>query len=398
MAAGILMPAMDAAALWEDRLELFVAESVTRDDNVFRLSSAQGAPTVPGSSAKGDTFRTTSVGFNFNVPVSRQSFVGGLAWNDTRYQQFTFLDLTGRAGRAVWQWQVGDALTGKLGYTETRTLASFANVQSGGVQSITPNALTTQQVFFNAGYRLTPRWELRGEASRLKQSNELVVRRVNDVTVDGAELTVSYVTPLKNKIGVSARTEQARYPIPLAVPGQLIDSDYRQQILAVVADWTLAGHSHVSARAGRVSRSYEQSSQRDFEGPTYQAAYEWKPTAKFTLTALALREISATEEVTVGYVVVKGAALRPALRLTEKFGIAGTFEYSERDYRGDPALGLGNVTTRTDKVRSAGLTASYRPLRTVTLEIALLRETRSSTAAFGDYEVNVARAGARIGI
>jgi hypothetical protein len=177
----------------------------------------------------------------------------------------------------------------------------------------------------------------------------------------------------------------------------LVDNDYRQQIIAIVTDWTPTGHSHFIARAGRVSRSYEQLPQRDFQGPTFNVTYDWNPTGNFILTALAVREISTTEEVTVGFVVVKGAALRPTLRLTEKIRMSGTLEYSEREYRGDPRLALGNVTTRTDHVRSAGLTVSYRPLRTITLEMALLRETRSSTAAFGDYEVNIARAGARIG-
>jgi hypothetical protein len=36
---GGLTPATDANALWGDRLELFVAEAVTHDDNVFRISS-----------------------------------------------------------------------------------------------------------------------------------------------------------------------------------------------------------------------------------------------------------------------------------------------------------------------------------------------------------------------
>ncbi len=394
--AGVLAPA-PARALWDDRLELFVAESVTRDDNVFRLSSAQDPAVIPGSSSKGDTYRTTSFGFNFDVPVGRQRFQGGLAWNDIRYNRFTFLDLTGHAGRAVWLWQIGDDLSGKLGYTETLALASLANVQSGGVQSVVPNALTTQQAFFNAGYRLTPRWELRGEVSELKQSNELPARQVNDIVIDGSELTVSYVTPAKNKLGFSARVDDARYPTPQIAQGIVIDNAYRQQIIDVVTDWTPTGHSHVSARAGRVSRSYEQLPQRDFEGPTFNVTYDWNPTGNFMLTALAVREISTTEEVTVGFVVVKGAALRPTLRLTEKIRMSGTFEYSEREYRGDPGLALGNVTTRTDQVRTAGVTAYYRPLRSITLEMAVRRETRSSTVAFGDYEANVVRAGARIG-
>jgi hypothetical protein len=44
-----------------------------------------------------------------------------------------------------------------------------------------------------------------------------------------------------------------------------------------------------------------------------------------------------------------------------------------------------------------GLTVSYRPTRSIALQVALHRETRASTAAFGDYVVNVASVTGRIG-
>jgi exopolysaccharide biosynthesis operon protein EpsL len=328
--------------------------------------------------------------------VSRQRFQGGLTLNNTSYDRFTVLNFDGHDGRAVWQWQIGNELSGQLGYTETLSLASLANIQSG-VQSSTPNPLKTQRTFFNAGYRVNPRWELRGEVSRLEQSNEVPERRVNDIIIDGGELTVSYVTPAKNKVGFSVRLDEARYPTPQVAGASLIDNAYRQQIIAAVTDWSPTGHSHFIARAGQVSRSYEQLPQRDFAGPTLNVTYDWNPTGNFTVTALAVRGISATEEINVGFVVVKGAALRPTLRLTEKISMSGTLEYSERDYRGEPALALGPVTARIYEVRAAGVTASYRPVRAVTLEAAFRRETRSSTVAFEDYVTNIAGVTARIG-
>ena len=137
--------------------------------------------------------------------------------------------------------------------------------------------------------------------------------------------------------------------------------------------------------------------QRDFEGSTFRAAYDWRPTGKLTLTAAAQKDISTIEQVNIGYVLVKGVALRPTLRLTDKVNLAGAFEYSNREYRSDPALVLGIVPNRTDRVRSAAVTVFYRPIRTVTLQMALLHETRSSTAAFGDYAANVVSVTARLG-
>jgi len=396
IAAGVLVPVTDAVALWDDKLELFAAQTLTRDDNVFRISSGLDPAVALGSSSKGDTYSTTSLGFNLDFPVSRQRFQGGVTWNKTRYDRFTVLNGDGHQGQGIWVWQVGNDISGQLGYTETFGLASLANIQSG-VQSSTPNFLTTQRAFFNAAYLLTPRWRLRGEAGRLKQSNEVPERKVNDTSTDSVDLTVSYVTPVSNQIGLGVRVEDSRLPNRQFVAGDLFDNSYRQQNVAAVTDWTLTGSSHLSARVGSVRRTYTQLPQRDFEGGTFNAAYDWKPTGKLTLIAAAQKGISTSEQINIGFVLVKGVALRPALRLTDKVNIAGAFEYSNREYRSDPALALGVVPNRTDRVRSAAVTASYRPIRTVTLQMALLHETRSSTAAFGDYAANVVSATARIG-
>ena len=394
--AGVLVPVTDAVALWDDRLELFIAQTVTRDDNVFRISSGLDPAAVLGSSSKGDTYSATSLGFNLEVPVSRQRFQGGVTWNKTRFDRFTILNLDGHQGRGIWLWQVGNDISGQLGYTEALILASLANVQSG-VQSITPNFLTIRRVFFNAEYMLTPRWRLRGEAGRLKLSNEALERQVNNSSTDSVDLTVSYVTPVSNQIGLSVRVEDGRLPNRQLVAGDLFDNSYRQQNVAAVTEWTLTGSSHVSARVGSIRRSYAQLPQRDFEGGTFRAAYDWRPTGKLTLTAVAQKDISTIEQVNIGLVLIKSVALRPTLRLTDKVNIGGALEYGNREYRSDPALVLGDVPNRIDRVRSAAVTVSYRPVRTVTLQMALLHETRSSTVAFGDYATNAVSVTARIG-
>jgi exopolysaccharide biosynthesis operon protein EpsL len=394
--AGVLVPVTDAVALWDDRLELFVAQTVTRDDNVFRISSGLDPAAALGSSSKGDTYSTTSLGFNLDVPVSRQRFQGGVTWNKSRFDRFAILNWDGHQGRGIWLWQLGNDISGQLGYTEISTLASLANVQSG-IQSSTPNVLTTQRTFFNAEYMLTPRWRLRGEASRLKLSNKALERQVNNSSTDSVDLTVSYITPVRNQIGLGLRVDDGRLPNPQLVAGDLFDNSYRQQNVAAVTEWTLTGSSHVSARVGSLRRSYAQLPQRDFEGSMFRAAYDWTPTGKLTLTAVAQKDISTIEQVNIGFVLIKSVALRPTLRLTDKVDIAGTLGYDHREYRSDPALALGVVPNRTDRVRSAAVTASYRPLRTVTLQMALLHETRSSTAAFGDYAANVVSVTARLG-
>jgi len=399
LAAGAVSWAREARALWDDKLEAFVAHSVMRDDNVFRISGQSDPLTALGSPSKADTVNTTSVGLNLDLPLSRQRILGGLSFSENRYDRFTVLDFTERHGRAVWQWQAGSDFSGQLGYTNDRALASLANVQ-GGIQLSTPNPLETKKTFVDATYRVTPRWHLRGELSRIEQDNELAERQANDIRNEGAGLTLSYVTPAETRIGLELQRQDGDLPNAQPVNGSLVDNSYRQERVAVVFDWTPTGLSRLRASAGRVERSFVQLPLRDHSTGTFHADFEWRPTDKLTLVAAARKDIAAPDEinagVNIGFVTVKGIALRPAYRMTEKVSVSGLLDWSDQEFLGDPGLALGTAAPRSDRVRTAALAVSYQPIRTVRLELALRRETRTSTAAFGDYEADIVSLGARL--
>src|SRR5262249_46149147 len=137
LAAFVAAP---ASAMFEGKLTPFVEEKVTHDDNVFRLSKNVD----PGSTPTADTYTTTSLGVNLDAPPSRQRFQAGLAWNATRFRQLTDLDFNGHDARATWLWQIGNDLSGQLGYIDNFALAPFAYTQSQ-----TPDPLRTRQAFLN---------------------------------------------------------------------------------------------------------------------------------------------------------------------------------------------------------------------------------------------------------
>ena len=386
-------PATKAFALWDDRLQLFVEEKVTRDDNVFRLSKDVD-PEAFGVSSRGDTYHTTSPGFNLDVPVSRQRFQARYAWNATRFDRFTDLDFDGHEARAAWLWQLGNDASGQLGYAENSALASFATTQSP-----TPDPLRTRQAFFNAAYLLTPRWRTQAGVSGLEQTNGDPARQSLDVKVLDTDIALSYVTPANTSMGLGARSEDGRFP-------NSVDSEYHQGSVGVLVDWTPSGVSHLSARADRVNRHYAQIPQQDFNGNTAHAQYDWKPTGKFSLAATAQRDIYPYLDLGSSFVIIKGVTMRPTLSVTEKTDVSGAFDYSIRNYLGGPGQAPGAASNRRDRVRSATATASYRPARNVTFSISAQREARSSnivpdptaTPAVlpADYVVNVFSISARL--
>jgi len=398
LASLLLLPlharAQDADAQARDvaKVTPFVAETLTSDDNVFRMSKDIDPATVVGSRSRADTYRTTSFGLSADVPVSLQRFVGSLTFNSTRYQRFAGLDSDGHDLRGSWLWQGGKDLRGELGLSETYSLASFAQL----LGSTTPDQLRVRQGFVNGAWMVTSHWLLRAAGDRLEQRNSSSATLFNDVNIDGFETSLSRVSAAGNSLGCSARFETGHFPTPQPLGAALIDNAYRQYDAGLRLDWTLSGVSHLVARAGQVSRRYDQLPQRDFDGAIGHAEFTWTPTGKLSLTAIAQRDISPYEYTRSSLVLIKGIGLRPTWRMTAKLELSADLEALTRSYRADPAQALGLVGQRDDKVRSATALLAYHPTRSVTVQATLLHEERSSNVAFGDYAANVAWINARL--
>ena len=391
--AAAALAASPALALWEDKLTPFVEQKVARDDNVFRAPS----PTA-------DTYSTTSLGFTLDVPVSRQRFQASYTWSATRYSQLSDLDFNGHDARAIWLWQVGNDLSGQLGYTDNFALAPFQYTQSR-----IPDPLRTRTAFLNAAQLLTPRWRIQSGAGVFDQKNGAPVPpngvptfQLSDINIASADASLSYVTPANNSIGLSGRLEGARFPNRNFAEGigAPFDDSYRQTSVGLIGDWTVTGVSRVAARASHVSRRYPNTPQSNLDGYTAVAEYDWKVTGKLTLAGVVRRDISPFQDIQSTFVLVRGVTVRPTLAVTEKIDLAAILDYSIWDFLGDPGLSGGNQPVsnkgRVDRVRSGTASLSYKPLRSVTLQASVLREFRTSNTEGADYAVNVATVTARL--
>jgi len=374
------LAASPAQALWDGKLTPFVEEKGTRDDNVFRVPS----PTA-------DTYSTTSLGFAFDAPLSRQRFQGGYTWSATRFNHFTDLDFNGHDIRAIWLWQIGNDLSGQLGYTENFVLAPFQYTQSA-----TPDPLKSRQGLLSGAFLITPRWRAQAGGGVFEQKNGDPQLQPNDITISSGDASLSYVTPSNSSIGLGGRVEEGRYPNRSFVPGDAFDDSYRQVSGGLVADWTVTGLSRVVARASRVSRRYPNTPQSNLDGYTAVAEYDWKVTGKLSLTGVVRRDISPFQDIQSSFVLVKGVTVRPTLNVTDKIDLSAILDYSAWYFLGDPGLVSGGAQGRIDKVSSATASLAYRPLQSITLQASVLRERRYSNLPTAEYLVNTVSLTARL--
>jgi exopolysaccharide biosynthesis operon protein EpsL len=401
LAAGLLLAARDASALWGDRLELFALERITYDDNVFRIARGVDPRPITGSQSKSDVYTTTSLGFNLNVPWSRQVFQAGYASNMFRYKTFDDLDMTGHEGRALWLWQLGNDLSGQLGYNETKAQAAFAGV---GARVFDP--VHTKIAFGNAVYNVTPSWRLNAGAAETRQRHQVDTRKLNDADIGTGNVGLAYVNSAGNQLGVAARREEGEYPNREFVPGlSIVDNSYHQRGAGPFAEWQLTGQSHLSARAERIRREYDNTPERNFDATVGRIAHDWVYSGRLTTSTIVRREVAPVDDLAASVALVRGITFAPTYRLSEKMSLLGSLDWARRKYLVDPGITTTDplvVSSRPagseDRLWVAAISLSYRYSRTLTFLTTYQHEDRTATYPNGDYRANVVFVQGRIGI
>jgi hypothetical protein len=164
-------------------------------------------------------------------------------------------------------------------------------------------------------------------------------------------------------------------------------------------DWPVSEKSQVSLRGGRIEREYKQFSQRDYSGWTYNAGYEWRPRDAVSLSAIVRRDVSDSEQVDVGLVVMRTILLQPALQLNQKTRLTLNLEEGRRTYHGNIISPVGDVAPAVrEHVRIIQAALAYQVTTKVRLTLDARREERDSALSFQDYVAKIANFEIRIGL
>ncbi len=370
-AATLILVVFNVRAATDDKVEFYMAERVTTDNNLFRVANNR----------QSDTYSTTTVGLDLDKTISRQRLLAGASLDLVRYNRFSDLNHLGRNARALWLWELGTQWSGQLGYAERKALGSFSSIPGRS-----SNNLKIQRVHGDAAYMLTPSWQLQAGIAEQAQRNSEQIREVNDVDLRTMKMAVNYVSPASNTLGVGFTQDDGR-PLHSQTVGVLsFDNTYTQRAFDVHADWAVTSKSHLKARLAHVQRDYDELSYRDYDGATLHVTYDWLATEKFAMSVLAQRDISPDEDIQTSFVMIKGIAFRPSYALSEKVKLMANADFSTREYLGDHGLAPGTMTGRSDRVRLLSATVSYQPMRSLTLLLSGQRESRSSNYRLADYD------------
>jgi len=352
-----------------DKFSPYAYVKVIKDDNVFRTADDE----------EDETIAHLVAGFDSDLKLSRQHLLLEGFVDQSRYDKSGDLDNTALDGRALWKWQLGNLWSGGLGARYKREISSFSQ------SSTREKDMRTRKVhFFEAGYQLHPDLRLSAEVdvSDVSYQNR---NRLNRDT-NSAQFDVLYSNTLNTKVGVRVRHMKNKLNDSL-VSGVPVSNDYDETTVSGLLFWEGTGKSALEARFGYTDLSYDELSDRDFQGASGRLTYLAKLTGKTQVNVSVWQEISSLRTEISSYVLTKGISISPRWSATPKVTIDGEVSFTNDDFKGTNKINqtLG-VPKRDDDIRLYRIAANWNPRQYLRLTLGYRNESRKSSDSIRDFD------------
>lgn len=370
-------PASGTAAL---PFQLWGQAGIMSDNNIFRRSANEESEQIARFGA----------GVRNDIRVyGRQTIRLQAEANAYVYNNFSDLDHVAYGLLGEWRWELGNDLSGTVGYTRRKFQADLAEVARGVRDLITDN-----RFYANGQWRLGPSVRLRAGADYAVIERPL--RTIAELRTAGATFGADYVSGLNNTLGVEARVAHGDAPVPETVAGVgLVNNSSNFSEVAAVAAYNAGAQLRFSGRVGRSRITYSDLPSRDFSGGSARGRVEWLPGTKTVLSFEAYHEPRTIIDVAATHALVKGAALGANWAPTAKLTFSTRLLHENRDFEGDPATAAPGGVVRKDTLRAWRLGSGWEVTRHVNIGVALDRGVRDSSALARDYQFTAVMANVR---
>jgi len=321
-----------------DKFAPYVNAGTLYDSNLFRSANNEESETIWHLGA----------GFESDYKLSRQHLVLDLDLDHSFYRSNDQLDNTRVDGLGAWKWQVGNLWSGNLGYKYNRQLRSFTQNLIPGSITRDKDMRTTQTVFFDADYQLHPDWSLIGAVDFKDVSYQERTQLERDSS--SGSLEVQYQNTLNTRIGLRGKYTSIDVKNNTDIGEVSISNDYDVTEMSGVLYWEGSAKSALELRLGYTDITYDQGSERDFDGVSGRFIYHWILTGKTKLDITAWREPSSLNDEIQDYVISQGVSIKPTWSATPVITVLGELSYDNDDFkaRNDILDALGEETRKDD--------------------------------------------------
>jgi exopolysaccharide biosynthesis operon protein EpsL len=370
-----------ALASPDDTIRPYVASSLLYDSNFLRLSDSVDPVAVTGKSDKSEFIKQVAAGLNMDWTISRQHIIVKANVNQNWFQNFTTLDYTGWDTQAQWNWQVRNDLDGEIGYTNTQTMASFAQLNS-----LVGNLQNNQRSFANAGYLFHPNGKIKLGVFRTEFQYGDISRRVSNNIENNAELNLQYLSPTGSILGVRVLATDGQYPERQLTADSTQDNAYTRMNYAVTGDWHASSKTRIDGLVGYTHQDYANFRVRNFSDIIAHLNLNWQATEKTALVLSARRDIYQTNSQLSSFLLAQGVWFNLTWQATPKIALTLPMSFQQQQYLG--GIGSRGVSSgqQKDNVGNIGFNVMYHPLESISIGPVLQYEKRDSNNPLASYE------------
>jgi len=356
-----------------DTFRPVVTYGYSYDSNLFRLENDFAALLYGIDTAiHSDTFQRLGVGFDLDWKQGRQRVVAKVLGSKTRFDRYSLLDYTGEDLNLEWQWQLGNYWSGRAGASRAKSLGTFREVTG-----LVSNTRSDENLFFDANYRIHPRWQASLRLNSRSYTYSAAGQRTSNNDTDAWTAGVYYLGNTLQRIGVEFRDSEINYPNRAVTP--ILDTDYQDRSFNLVANWVATGKSSMNVRIGRVERKNKHLPTQDYSGMNWRVDGNWGISGKSLLGASLYREVRNTEYATSNHALASGGSLNFIWQVMPKTRLQASISQEDLEY--------DNIA-RQDKIKTATLAAVYEPWVGGEVSAGLQRETRDSNTFLYSYKSN----------
>jgi len=366
-----------AAYVPDDPDTVYALIGYRHDDNVLLLNPSISVPPGNGSSSRGDTITTYTIGGQYKKDWSRQTFTFNSEFSRNQYQNYTGADYTNWDNGLAWNWVAADQLTGKLSATDSNTLAgaSTAVLSSHDV-------IRDKEQKGSAHWAMNSVWEWVGELEHLSERHQALDIYDFDQTYEALDL-IAHGNGGKS-LGVRAETRQVRYVQDLSFFGW--NNDYKMQILSLHGEWPLGARLVLSGRAGS-TRITTDSNLVDETHAVGEATARWNTGGKSQFTLDYEHDYDSPGRSFAPSAIQHDIArIDFAWMLTAKTTLNGEWRTEKRHY---PTINVFNLQgVGPENTRTYQLSVQWQPRQNVSISPYYEHTVRSSQSIYDTYRDN----------
>ncbi len=376
-----LLAVFAAHAEGETDLRFTGAVTTTHDSNLFRLSSSEDTQAIIGRTSTADTYRTTSLGINYNRSYSLQRVNLNVRWTNYQYQKFDYLDFTALNYSASWHWSITPHFYGNASATQSETLNRFSDSNDYTQRNTRSNK--TRRL--DGTYELGANYQVIGALSHFVQSDERLLVGESSYESDGIDIGVRYVLPYGSSLEYVLRKSDGRSSTRNLVFGRSVQ-DFDQTDNAVKLAWAITPATKAEMTIGHRNRTYGNLPRADFSGPTGNLQFDWTPTSKTALSIGVRRDVQSYLTASTNVRVFNEIFSDATWSVTPKIEAGLRYQRSKEDYEG---RGLGISSQRRDTIDRATISLQWAPRRYLGVSTSLSGQRRKSTLPGLDYRATV---------